>query len=203
MMNPKMISRNSSSHSEGHSDRILLWRLIMMHGKKMMRIKLTLILTLLLSVLPATASAEGYKIGFVSVVKLIELAPQGEVATKKIEAEFGPRDKAMRKQQEAIQKIEEDLQKNALVMKASQREKKQAEKTKLERRFKRETEEFREDYNLRRNEELKVLQKVVREAINEVGKENKFDLILTESVIYASDRANITELVLKKLRSKK
>jgi len=175
----------------------------MMHGKKMMKINLTLILTLLLSVLPATASAEGYKIGFVSVVKLIELAPQGEVATKKIEAEFGPRDKAMRKQQEAIQKIEEDLQKNALVMKASQREKKQAEKTKLERRFKRETEEFREDYNLRRNEELKVLQKVVREAINEVGKENKFDLILTESVIYASDRANITELVLKKLRSKK
>ena len=88
-------------------------------------------------------------------------------------------------------------------MKASQRDKKQAELNKMERRFKRETEEFREDYNLRRNEELKVLQKVVREAINEVGKENNFDLILTESVIYASDRANITELVLKKLRSKK
>lgn len=166
--------------------------------------KLAGLLTLLLTALPITASAaEGYKIGFVSVVKLIELAPQGEVATKKIEAEFGPRDKAMRKQQDAIQKLDEDIQKNSLVMKASELEKKQAEKTKLERRFKREMEEFREDYNLRRNEELKVLQKVVREAINEVGKESKFDLILTESVIYASDRADITELVLKKLRSKK
>ena len=175
----------------------------MMHGVITMKIKMAAALTLLLTVLPLTASAEGYKIGFVSVVKLIELAPHGEVATKKIEAEFGPRDKAMRKQQEDITKLQEDLQKNALVMKASQRDKKQAELTKMERRFKRETEEFREDYNLRRNEELKVLQKVVREAINEVGKENNFDLILTESVIYASDRANITELVLKKLRSKK
>lgn len=175
----------------------------MMHGITTMKINMVAALVLLLTVLPFTASAQGYKIGFVSVVKLIELAPQGEVATKKIEAEFGPRDKAMRKQQEAIQKLQEDLQKNALVMKASERDKKQAELTKLERRFKRETEEFREDYNLRRNEELKVLQKVVREAINEVGKENNFDLIMTESVIYASDRANITELVLKKLRSKK
>jgi outer membrane protein len=175
----------------------------MMHGIKIMRINLAALLTLLIVLPSAASAAEGYKIGFVSVVKLIELAPQGEVATKKIEAEFGPRDKAMRKQQEAMQKLETDLQKNALVMKASKRDKMQADLTKMERHFKRETEEFREDYNLRRNEELKVLQKVVREAINEVGKENKFDLILTESVIYASDRANITELVLKKLRSKK
>jgi len=42
----------------------------------------------------------------------------------------------------------------------------------------------------------------VRDAINEVGKENKFDLIVAEGVLYTSDKANITGLVLKKLRSK-
>ena len=87
-------------------------------------------------------------------------------------------------------------------MKASELSKKEAEITKLKRSLKREAEEFREDYNVRRNEELKVLQKVVREAINDVGKQSKFDLILAEGVLYTSDKANITELVLKKLRSK-
>jgi len=158
-------------------------------------------LTFAMAFFPAVSSAET-KIGFVNLVKLIEEAPQGASATKKIEAEFSPRDNAIRTKQKKIQKLESDLEKNKLVMKASELSKKEAELTRLSRSIKREAEEFREDYNLRRNEELKVLQKVVREAINEVGKENKFDLIMAEGVLFASKKANITELVLKKLRSK-
>ena len=165
------------------------------------KIKLVVFLFSVLTLFPGVSFAE-MKIGFVNLVKLIEEAPQGEAATKKIEAEFSPRDNAIRKKQEKIQKLEADIEKNALVMKASELSKKEAEITKLKRSLKREAEEFREDYNVRRNEELKVLQKVVREAINDVGKQSKFDLILAEGVLYTSDKANITELVLKKLRSK-
>jgi outer membrane protein len=165
------------------------------------KLKIVVLLALALTLFPAVSYAEA-KIGFVNLVKLIEDAPQGEAATKKIEAEFSPRDNAIRKKQKKIQGLETDMEKNALVMKASELSKKEAEITKLKRSLKREADEFREDYNLRRNEELKVLQKVVREAINEVGKENKFDLILAEGVLYTSDKANITDLVLKKLRSK-
>jgi len=165
------------------------------------KIKVIAILTFAMAFFPVISSAET-KIGFVNLVKLIEEAPQGESATKKIEAEFSPRDNAIRKKQKKIQKLESDLEKNRLVMKASERAKKETEITKLKRSIKREADEFREDYNLRRNEELKVLQKVVREAIHEVGKENEFDLILAEGVLFTSKKANITELVLKKLRSK-
>lgn len=170
--------------------------------KKMLKkLKLVTFLFVALSFFPGVSFAE-MKIGFVNLVKLIEEAPQGEAATKKIEAEFSPRDNAIRKKQEKVQKLEADIEKNALVMKASDLSKKQSEVTKIKRELKREAEEFREDYNLRRNEELKVLQKVVRDAINEVGKKNNFDLILAEGVLYTSDKANITELVLKSLRSK-
>ncbi|MFW2440935.1 MAG: OmpH family outer membrane protein [Arenicellales bacterium] len=165
------------------------------------KIKVIAFLAFALAFFPAISSAET-KIGFVNLVKLIEEAPQGESATKKIEAEFSPRDNAIRKKQKKLQSLEANLEKNRLVMKASELTKKEAEITKLTRSIKREADEFREDYNLRRNEELKVLQKVVREAINKVGKENKFDLILAEGVLFASKKANITELVLKKLRSK-
>ena len=165
------------------------------------KLKITALVLLSLTLFPALSYAE-MKIGFVNLVKLIEDAPQGEAATKKIEAEFSPRDNAIRKKQEKAQSLESDIEKNGLVMKPSELSKKEAEITKLKRELKREAEEFREDYNLRRNEELKVLQKVVREAINEVGKKNNFDLILAEGVLYTSDEANITELVLKNLRSK-
>lgn len=165
------------------------------------KLKIAAFLLLALTLFPGVSSAE-MKIGFVNLVKLIEDAPQGEAATKKIEAEFSPRDNAIRKKQKKITSLESDIEKNGLVMKASERAKKEAEITKLKRGLKREAEEFREDYNVRRNEELKVLQKFVRDAINEVGKENKFDLIVAEGVLYTSDKANITELVLKKLRSK-
>lgn len=170
--------------------------------KKMLtKLKIVTLLLLAMTLFPAVSYAE-MKIGFVNLVKLIEEAPQGEAATKKIEAEFSPRDNAIRKKQERVQSLEAEIEKNGLVMKASDRSKKEAEITKLSRSLKREAEEFREDYNVRRNEELKILQKVVREAINEVGKQNNFDLILAEGVLYTSDKANITELVLKKLRSK-
>ena len=165
------------------------------------KLKIAAFLVLALTLFPGVSSAE-MKIGFVNLVKLIEDAPQGEAATKKIEAEFSPRDNAIRKKQKKITSLESDIEKNGLVMKASERSKKEAEITKLKRSLKREAEEFREDYNVRRNEELKVLQKFVRDAINEVGKENKFDLIVAEGVLYTSDKANITKLVLKKLRSK-
>jgi len=165
------------------------------------KLKIVALLLLAMTLFPAVSYAE-MKIGFVNLVKLIEEAPQGEAATKKIEAEFSPRDNAIRKKQERVQSLEAEIEKNGLVMKASDRSKKEAEITKLSRSLKREAEEFREDYNVRRNEELKILQKVVREAINEVGKQNNFDLILAEGVLYTSDKANITELVLKKLRSK-
>jgi outer membrane protein len=170
--------------------------------KKMFnKIKLVTILALALTLFPAVSYAQ-MKVGFVNLGKVIEKAPQGEAAAKKIEAEFSPRSNSLRKKQKKIQSMEADLEKNALVMKASELAKKEAEITKLKRSLKREADEFNEDINLRRNEKLKVLQKVVRDAVNEVGKEDKFDIIIAEGVLHVSDKADITDLVLKKLKSK-
>jgi len=68
-----------------------------------------------------------------------------------------------------------------------------------QRRLKRVRQEFREDYNVRRNEELADLQRVVTKAIVEIAKAEGYDLILQESV-YASPSIDITEQVLEKLR---
>jgi outer membrane protein len=150
----------------------------------------------------SSAGANELKIGYVNAVKVIEEAPQGEGALKKLEAEFAPRDRELVATQTKIKHIEEDLEKNALVMKDTDRRGKEREVLTLKRELKRATQEFREDYNLRRNEELAALQKVVYKAIVEIAKQEKFDLILHEGTVYASEKIDITDKVLKKLGKK-
>lgn len=147
------------------------------------------------------AAAE-LKIGYVSAVKVIEQAPQGEAALKRLEDEFRPRDKELVEMQNKIKAIEVELEKNALVMKESDRRAKERDVLNLKRELKRATQEFREDYNLRRNEELAALQKVVYKAIVEIAKQEKYDLILHEGAIYAGERVDITDTILKKLGKK-
>ena len=62
---------------------------------------------------------------------------------------------------------------------------------------KRAQQEFSEDFNVRRNEELGKLQRRIVEAIREIAKDQKFDLLLTDGVIYASDKIDITAEVQK------
>ena len=66
------------------------------------------------------------------------------------------------------------------------------------RRWKRSQQEAREDYNLRRNEELARLQALVREVIVEIARTGAFDLVV-EQAVYVSDAINITDLVLERL----
>lgn len=147
-------------------------------------------------------SAQGIKIGYVNAVKVIEEAPQGEAALKKLESEFGPRDKRLVSMQNDIRELEDDLEKNGLIMTDVDRRKKEREILVMKRNLRRATQEFREDYNLRRNEELTVLQKIVKQAIVEIAKQEKYDLIVHEGTIYASSKIDITDKVLEKLNKK-
>lgn len=149
-----------------------------------------------------SAGAADLKIGYVNAVKVIEEAPQGEAALKKLEAEFGPRDKKLVEMQNRIKQIEQEIEKNALVLKETDRRSKEHEVVILKRDLRRATQEFREDYNLRRNEELAALQKIVQKAIVEIARQDNFDLVLHEGVLYASQKTDITEKILRKLGKK-
>lgn len=161
-----------------------------------------LVSVLAVGALAPGANAVELKIGYVNAVKVIEEAPQGEAALKKLEAEFSPRDKKLVAMQAQVKKLEDELEKNSLLLKDADRRAKELEIVGLKRDVRRATQEFREDYNLRRNEELAALQKIVFKAIVEIAKQENYDLILHEGTIYASKRVDLTDKVLKKLGKK-
>jgi outer membrane protein len=144
-------------------------------------------------------SAADLKIGFVNVAKLLEKAPQAEKAKKELEREFAPRDKKLVAEQKQIKQMEEKLGKDAAVMSDDEKQRLDKEIIGRKREAKRLQDEFREDFNLRRNEELTQLQKEIFEAIQSLAKDENYDLLLTDGVVYASDLIDVTGKVEKKL----
>ena len=131
-------------------------------------------------------------------VQLIEQAPQGVTALAVLEEEFRSRDEDLKLRHGQIQDMEADLEKNILIMDATSAQARQREIENLKRRLARDQQEAREDYNLRRNEELAKLQALVREVIVEIARTGNYDLVV-EQAVYVSDAVNITDLVLKRL----
>jgi len=141
------------------------------------------------------------KIGFVNVPKVMEKAPQAEKAKKRLEKEFSPRDKQLVAQQKEIKKLEEKLTRDASVMGEAERRKLERDIVGKKREAARSQQEFREDFNLRRNEELGKLQRRIYEAVKALAKEGNYDLLLTDGVIHASDKIDITSEIQSKLVS--
>lgn len=160
------------------------------------------LILIFLLIVPVVAFSAPIKIAYVNAVKVIEDAPQAKRALAKLEAEFRPRDEKILKTTANIKKLEDKLNKEAMAMKASDRKTIEKKLLILKRNLKRESQEFREDYNLRRNEELASLQKLVYRVIVDIAKKGKYDLVVHEATIYASKKIDITGKVLKKLQEK-
>ena len=147
------------------------------------------------------ANAADFKVGFVNVAIVLDQAPQAAQARARIEREFAPRDRGILTQQQQIRTLEDKLVKNEAVLSASERERQEAELRQLKRELRRSREEFQEDLNLRRSQELSALQRMVTEVIQAMAREEKYDLIMTDGVVFAGDKVNITKHVIERLKS--
>jgi outer membrane protein len=165
------------------------------------RIRSTLAVLTLSALLPAAAvTAAEVKIGVVNAQKILEQAPQVEAARSRLEKEFSPRDRALAKTQKEVKALEEKLARDGAAMGDTRRRDVERQIRDKRRDLDRDQQEFREDFNLRRNEEFDKIQKQVFQAIVDLAKDEKYDLVLGDGVIYASQRMDITDRVLQRLK---
>lgn len=141
------------------------------------------------------------KIGFVNAAKILDQAPQAEAARTRLEQEFAPRDQGLVDAQRALRSLEERLARDGAVMSDADRRNLERDIIAQKRELNRSQLEFREDFNIRRNEELGKLQKRVYDIIVQLAQEQRFDLIINDgAVIFASEQVDITDQVLQRLR---
>lgn len=146
----------------------------------------------------AAGTVQAEKIGFVNTERLLREAPLSVKAQKKLEKEFSPREQELQKMARQARDLQAQLDKDGVTMSETERKNKERDLANLNREFQRQSREFREDLNLRRNEELGAIQEKARKAILEIAKTEKFDLIV-EQAVYFNPKIDITERVMKEL----
>lgn len=147
-----------------------------------------------------TVQAEDYRIGAVNAVRILEKSPQAEKLRSQIEKEFSPRDRQLVEDQKKLKEMEDRMERDAAIMSETERQELEREIVNMRRELKRNQDQFREDLSYRRNEELTKIQKEIVQAIQTVAKQNNYDIVLSEGVIFASTKVDITDLVIEHLQ---
>jgi outer membrane protein len=160
------------------------------------------VVALALVVCATSAAAVEYKLGFVNTERLFREATPAKRAQAKIEKEFATRDAEIQKLAKQVRDLQALLDRDGSTMAETDRRNKERDLANQSRDLQRMQREFREDLNLRRNEELAGIQERANKVIQQIAADEKFDLILQDPVVYASQRIDITDKVIKALADK-
>jgi len=131
-------------------------------------VRAALILLLLLA--GRVAGAAEIKLGFVDIPFLIDEAPQAQAASSRLEREFAPRQEIIKDQKAELEVLRTELDSSSLD--SAERAMKEREYRKIERRMKRDEQEFREELNIQKNQEFKKVRVYVLNAIATFAKSN-------------------------------
>jgi len=143
------------------------------------------------------AAAQDMKIGVVSLPALIERAPQTKIAMDALQEEFAPRQREFLAKQKEFEELTAKAQKDFAVMGETERRNAEKDLRDLQREVTRLQSEFRDDLNLRQNEEYGLLQRAMLKEVQDYAQEQGYDLIVGDGVLFASNAVNITEQVLR------
>jgi outer membrane protein len=147
------------------------------------------------------ASAADIKVGFVDRERILRESAAAKRAQAKLKREFATLEAELEKMEKQGRELEVTLQKESVTLPEAERVARERQLAQLTRDFKRMQRELREDQTLRSNEELVSLQERANKIISEIAEKEKFDLIVQEAV-FASQRIDITDKVIKALGDK-
>jgi len=152
---------------------------------------------LLASCITAAQAAES-RIGVVDTERILRESEQAVNAEKKIEKEFAVRDQEIKKLIKQAKELQDSLEKEGGKISDSNRRIKERELANLNLQLQTQQRDFREDLNLRKNEELAQVLARADKAIKAIASSEEYDIILQEAV-YHNPKVDITDKVLKYL----
>ena len=151
-----------------------------------------------LALLTAPAWGQELKVGFVSLQKAISESKSGQSARENFQTAIKEKQDALLKEKQAIESRRKELEKQAVLMKESERAKAQREFQLRVRDYERKTRDMREELALREQEVTNAILKDLQKVIAEVGKTGRFTLILEQGQLLYTDKGiDITDEVIR------
>ncbi|HZW85996.1 MAG TPA: OmpH family outer membrane protein [Gallionella sp.] len=139
--------------------------------------------------------AGDFKVGVVDTERVLRESAPAIKAEKKIEKEFSSREQEIKALAKQAKDLQASLERDALTLSDSDRRNKERELSGMNVNLQRLQREFREDLNLRKNEELAVVLERANKAIQIIAETEKYDLILQEAA-YRNIKIDITDKVI-------
>ncbi len=172
---------------------------------KASRASLTLITSTLLAALLMIASwpvlaQTAMRIGYVDMKRLLDNAPQVVAGRQKLEREFSPRDSELSGEETRLATMRSRQERESAGMQRTDAEALRREIDALDRSIKRKRENLRSELKSRSDQELDRSWREINNAVIEFAREQNIDLIVPSPVVYASQRIDVTDQVLERLK---
>ena len=148
----------------------------------------------------ATVDPADLRIGFVNFRRIMAAAPQRDEINERLEREFGVERDALLQAQSELRDMERQLE---TIRHGDAYNELERQVINKRRDVSRRDSDYRDNINVRRNEEMAKLQKMIGDEILSHAKEAGYDVILNDiGVFYVSERADLSPLIIKRLQNK-
>ncbi|MGD2019916.1 MAG: OmpH family outer membrane protein [Thiohalocapsa sp.] len=147
-----------------------------------------------------SAIAQDLKIAVIDPNRIVEESPQYEEARQTLSAEVAEREADLLDQQESLDRLNENLDRDGALMSEEELKRLQNDIRTRKRRLRYAKAELQEDFALRQSELRTKLVKQVEEVVRQIAKEQDIDLIVSEGVVYFSERIDISADVVERLK---
>ncbi|VAW66573.1 hypothetical protein MNBD_GAMMA11-2984 [hydrothermal vent metagenome] len=151
--------------------------------------------------LPVTGYAE--KIGFVNVALLFGEYDKIEGIQKKIEKQFGGKQKELEKLGETIKAKGKEIKTNELMMTESKLQGAKKKFSDMLINMRDRELAFKKELQAAQNVEMSKFRNIVSDIIKKYAKDKAFDIILNEGVVFVAPRIDVTNDILKLLGKSK
>lgn len=162
------------------------------------------LLTILLFAAPALAVEN--KIGYVDLQKALNTSEAGKAAKERISKKVKEYEGTIDARQKEIKKLKEELEKQAMLLSEDARGAKERDYQQKVKEFQRFTKDIQEELQQKDNDFTKQILEELFKVIKEVGEKEGYTLILEQSessILYADEKVNLTDKVIKAFDAKK
>lgn len=163
--------------------------------------KIAIIFLFVFSVSFNLSAFAAVKIGYVDMKRLLTEAPQIEAINKRLHDRFNEPKNELEAMAKSLQQQEKDLKRDALLMTESKLANNKQKLMEDYKAFREKEAKLGKELQEVQNKELSVFRNVARDILSKLAKQGKYDLIVSEGVIYASETIDITNEILERLKS--
>ena len=153
----------------------------------------------------SVASAqERIKIGYIDIQRVISESQPGKRAKERFQAQVKKAEADVVKERQDLEKLRADIEKKGPLLKDEERRNLEADYQRRSVTLQRAMSDYQQDLQAKNNEMMSDILKELEQIVNEVGKADKFTLILERSQILYSDQGiDITSKVIETYNSRK